>query len=141
MSPPVVKNVSKRQRDGYKTFGQWFDDENNVYIARNAGKYAKRSVKDSKWVNPFICCDWDVTKEEWVSEELMRCYEKYIRNRGELMSSLHELRGKQLGCWCKPKLCHGDVLVKLYKEKYGEQSNEKNEEPVEKRKKIQKTEK
>ena len=22
-----------------------------------------------------------------------------------------ELRGKVLGCWCKPALCHGDVLA------------------------------
>ena len=54
------------------------------------------------------------------------------------MNSLHELKGKQLGCWCKPGVCHGDVLVKLYNEKYGEYSTEKNEEPVEKRKKTHK---
>jgi len=29
------------------------------------------------------------------------------------MASLHELKGKRLGCFCKPKLCHGDVLVEL----------------------------
>lgn len=21
-----------------------------------------------------------------------------------------------LGCWCKPKACHGDVIIKLWKE-------------------------
>ena len=138
MSSPVVKNVSKRQRDGYKTFSQWYDDENNIYIGRNAGKYAQRSASDSKWVNPFICVDYNVSSEEWVSELLAKCYEKYIRNSDELMSSLHELRGKKLGCWCKPKFCHGDVLVKLFNEKYGEHSYE---EPVEKKRKTQKSEK
>lgn len=24
-----------------------------------------------------------------------------------------ELRGKVLGCWCAPKMCHGDVLAEL----------------------------
>jgi hypothetical protein len=34
------------------------------------------------------------------------------------MNSLHELKGKTLGCWCKKKssdACHGDVLVELIK--------------------------
>ena len=68
MSPPVVKNVCKndREQEGYKSFSQWYDDENNVYIGRNAAKYAQRGVYDSKWANPFLCCDWSVAKEEWV---------------------------------------------------------------------------
>jgi hypothetical protein len=24
-----------------------------------------------------------------------------------------ELKGKVLGCWCKPDACHGDVLAEL----------------------------
>ena len=29
---------------------------------------------------------------------------------------LEALRDKRLACWCKPKPCHGDVLVKLLNE-------------------------
>jgi hypothetical protein len=29
------------------------------------------------------------------------------------MASLDELRGLVLGCWCAPRPCHGDVLVRL----------------------------
>ena len=29
---------------------------------------------------------------------------------------LSELKGKRLGCWCKPAPCHGDVLVELIEE-------------------------
>lgn len=25
----------------------------------------------------------------------------------------HEFKDKTLACWCKPKACHGDVLVEL----------------------------
>ena len=32
------------------------------------------------------------------------------------MASLGELGGKRLGCWCAPLSCHGDVLVKLWKQ-------------------------
>ena len=135
MSAPIVKNLANRQREGYKTFSQWFDDENNVYIGRNAGKYAKRSgLEDSKWLTPFICTKWDVAKEQWVSDLLNECYEKYVRN-SELIDSLNELEGKILGCWCaKQQQCHGDVLVKLYNEHYSNQSRVKNGEPIEKRK-------
>lgn len=44
-------------------------------------------------------------------------YESYITDRlanePELVDELMKLRGKVLGCSCKPKKCHGDVLVKL----------------------------
>ena len=29
---------------------------------------------------------------------------------------LKRLKGKKLGCWCKPERCHGDVIVKLIEE-------------------------
>jgi len=127
MSPPVVKNVCKsaREEEDYKSFGQWYDGENNIYIGSNASKYAKRGVKDNKWANPFTCLDWRVSKEELVLEDLVKYYENYVR-----MNSLHELEGKQLGCWCKPGPCHGDVLVKLYNENFGEQPSEKKRKTI-----------
>lgn len=34
--------------------------------------------------------------------------------RGEITEDeLLELDGKVLGCWCKPRPCHGDVYVKI----------------------------
>jgi hypothetical protein len=29
------------------------------------------------------------------------------------MEALHELRGRDLICWCAPLPCHGDVLLRL----------------------------
>ena len=142
MSPPVVKNVCKsaREEENYVSFAEWYDDKQNIYIGKNAGKYTQRGVFDGKWVNPFICTDWNISKQDWVVEEMLRLYETYVRKSPQLMSSLHELEGKQLGCWCKPGPCHGDVLVSLYKEKYGEEPAEKKrktdgQEPAEKKKK------
>ena len=137
MSPPTAKvtpkvvNVCKsaRESEGYASFVAWFDDENNIYVGRNAGKYTQRGGIESKWANPFICVDLDVAKTPWAVEDLMRCYEKYVRNHPILMNSLHELEGKKLGCWCKPGPCHGDVLLKIFTEKYG------NDEPVTKKSK------
>jgi len=49
-------------------------------------------------------------------------YKEYILSRPALLKRLPELKGKTLGCWCKPKSCHGDILADMadnYEEKNG----------------------
>ena len=70
--------------------------KHDVYIGR-----------PSKWGNPFFI------GKDGSRQEVIDKYEKYILSRPDLLADLHELRGKTLGCWCKPKLCHGDILAKL----------------------------
>jgi len=43
-------------------------------------------------------------------------YEEYIRKNKALLDKLKTLQGKELGCWCNPAPCHGDILVKLLDE-------------------------
>lgn len=42
-------------------------------------------------------------------------FKEYFYNRietdPEFKSRVHELKGKTLGCFCKPKPCHGDIIV------------------------------
>ena len=71
----------------------------NTYIGR-----------PSKWGNPFEI------GRDGTREEVIRAYEEWIRTQPALLNDLVELRGKTLGCWCKPAACHGDVLVKLLNE-------------------------
>ena len=63
----------------------------------------------SKWANPY-----PVRKHG--RARCLALYERHVRDSPHLMNSLRELEGKMLGCWCKPLPCHGDVLVKLFKE-------------------------
>lgn len=63
--------------------------------------------RPSKWGNPYVIGK-DGTRSEVIAK-----YREYVMNNPELMESLVELRGKILGCYCKPKACHGDVLVEL----------------------------
>lgn len=63
--------------------------------------------RPSKWGNPFKV-GVDGTREEVIDK-----YRQWIQTQPELMADLKELRDKTLGCWCKPKSCHGDVLVEL----------------------------
>ena len=46
-------------------------------------------------------------------KESIEKYREYILNNPELLTKLPELKGKVLGCWCKPLPCHGDVLIEL----------------------------
>ena len=63
--------------------------------------------RGSKWGNPFkIPADGD-------RAEVIRKYREYILKRQDLLNALDELRGKILGCYCKPLACHGDVLKDL----------------------------
>jgi len=83
-------------------------EEYDVYIGRG-----------SKWGNPYTHIKDKKTKAEFIvetREEAVEKYEEWIRQQPELLASLWELRGKRLGCFCKPASCHGDILVKLIEE-------------------------
>lgn len=79
-----MSNVVNKYKESY-----------DVYIGRG-----------SKWGNPF-------TVEQYGRDECINKYKEYILSNPELLADLHELEGKTLGCFCKPKACHGDVLVEL----------------------------
>ncbi len=83
----------------------------DVYIGREC-KMGGWNLSQSIWYNPF-----SLQKYGGDRTKVLQLYEKYIRNNASLLSRIDELQGKRLGCWCKPKACHGDVLVKLLKER------------------------
>lgn len=63
--------------------------------------------RPSKWGNPFHI-GIDGTREEVIEK-----FRNWIITQPKLLKDLHEIKGKTLGCWCKPKVCHGDILVEL----------------------------
>lgn len=76
----------------------------DVYIGRAVPRLG---LSQSKWANPFRIGK-DGTREECIAK-----YREYLLSRPDLLEDLEELRGKVLGCWCKPAPCHGDVLVEF----------------------------
>ena len=40
-------------------------------------------------------------------------YETWLRRQHHLLRALDELRGRNLLCFCAPKVCHGDLLLRL----------------------------
>ena len=63
--------------------------------------------RPSKWGNSFRI-GRDGTREQVIGK-----YRAWIQTQPRLLAALPELRGKTLGCWCKPLPCHGDVLAEL----------------------------
>ena len=49
-------------------------------------------------------------------EQVIQKYRGWIVNQPHLISLLHTLKGKRLGCYCAPLSCHGDVLIELMEE-------------------------
>ncbi len=77
----------------------------DIYIGRAVPH--TEFTKDSLWANPFR------------GDFAVESYEKYIRERIKTLPNIYcieSLQGKILGCWCKPKPCHGDILIKILKE-------------------------
>lgn len=90
----------------------------DIYIGRacNQGGW---NLSSSIWCNPF-------SVQKYGREHCLELYRKYIlKNIEEFPEeyNLEALKGKRLGCWCTngdlndPIICHGQVLMKIMKEK------------------------
>ncbi len=76
----------------------------DVYIGREGHGH------DGYWGNPYsITCDGG-------RERVIALYREYFLKRlrvdPEFARRIMELKGKRLGCFCAPKPCHGDVIVR-----------------------------
>jgi len=83
----------------------------DVYIGRG-----------SKWGNPYTIGrdgNRDEVCDKYVSwfftQQVCDKYVSWFFTQPQLIASLPELAGKTLGCFCKPKRCHGDFLVEQVK--------------------------
>jgi len=113
----VVSVKVKDIRPEYKDLNDWMKDPNNVYIGRKLVVFIDRKrypPHDSIWANPFKITDKNTR------EMVIKQYREYILKKiKDENLSLDDLRGKNLGCWCKEDgkdiSCHGDVLLESLK--------------------------
>ena len=100
-------------RPTYNNLQEWCANPNHVYVGRkgivfiNGERYPPQN---SIFANPFK------------GENAIELYRDYIVdkiNSNEIIAGktyeqhLLELDGKILGCWCKPKPCHSDILIEI----------------------------
>ncbi len=88
-------------------------DKYDVYIGRG-----------SIWGNPYTHIKDRKTKAKYIVQTRKESIEKYelylqecINNGSITIEQLRSLVGRTLGCHCKPKSCHGDIIIK-YVRKY-----------------------
>ena len=82
----------------------------------NVKKHGKEGVtmidRDTIFGNKFVLEEdgGSYTREESV-ERYREWFKKKIKKDSEFRKAVHNLSGEKLGCWCKPKSCHGDVIL------------------------------
>ena len=73
------------------------------YIGRAFAEFASSDYGNPFHLNPYA------SREDVILEFVVYWYapeQKWLRDLAVL-----ELTGTTLGCWCKPKLCHGDIIA------------------------------
>jgi len=98
------KRIQRKRRKG------WRMPRGAIYVGR-----------PSKWGNPF-----GVHPEDGGRHAACALYRSWLDGdfpntesdrRGGILNELHELRGKDLACWCPShEPCHADVLLELANE-------------------------
>jgi hypothetical protein len=88
---PKVFNKQQLPPDWYRIYPE------AVYVGR-----------PSKWGNPY-----DV--RTYGRKNALRLYKIWLHEEGPI-DDLHELKGKDLVCFCAPLPCHADYLLKLANE-------------------------
>ena len=101
----------------YNNLADWMKNkEEHVYIGKKGAIFingVRFPLYDSIWANPYKI------SENQSREKVLELYSEYVEKNIELnnllIPELLKLKGKKLGCWCKPECCHGDILIKLIK--------------------------
>ena len=110
----VVNCKVKFIRPQYQNLKKWMEDENNVYIGR-AGIVFIDNIRFPKQASPF--CNIFKVGKHGTREEVIQKYKEYIvaklKKEPLLKDELIKMKGKNLGCWCYPEYCHGNVLLEL----------------------------
>lgn len=104
----------------------WHTSHYDVYIGRHVPDGpAEIPPEECIYGNPFVLNDVDDAHER---AHVIGAYEKWLLSPEQtslMVMARISLPGKVLGCWCKPRDCHGDVLLWVV--------NAKEEEIVERR--------
>jgi hypothetical protein len=108
---PTVVNVSVRtlRKRGYASLVDWQNDPRHLYIGRFV-----HHVKGA--INSLLANQYSVKK--YGRTTALAMYEQHCRATPLIMQLIASINQyTELGCWCKPEACHGDIILKLYRER------------------------
>lgn len=63
--------------------------------------------RGSKWGNRFVI------GRDGDRATVIAKYERWLADQHDLLRALDDLRGLDLVCFCAPRPCHGDILIRL----------------------------
>jgi hypothetical protein len=79
--------------------------------------------RSTKWGNPFVVGEHGTRKEcvdhfarlmaDWSASAPARPPNLQMAYRAMVVANRHELKGKNLACWCGEGPCHADVLLAI----------------------------
>ena len=81
--------------------GEW--PENTVRVDRR-----------SRWGNPFVMRDESDAERNRVRDAFEEMAARLLPETIAAMKT--DLKGKNLACWCTPKRCHADTLLRIANE-------------------------
>jgi hypothetical protein len=108
------KRIQRKRTKG------WRMPEGAVYVGR-----------PTRWGNPFlphVAVETDFATNETAPQFVVDCFREWLggtgcdwwqglesaKRRSAVLTGLHELRGRDLACWCPlDQPCHADVLLQL----------------------------
>jgi len=82
-------NVKKHGREGVTMIGRSTRFGNPFKMKKDGGDYTRKGCVEAY--------------REWFAEK--------IESDDDFREAVESLRGETLGCYCKPKACHGDVII------------------------------
>jgi hypothetical protein len=117
----VVNCKVNNIRPQYKNLKEWINDPNNVYIGRAGvvfieGSRFPKITSISNFANPYKI------GKDGTRDEVIQKYKTFITEKVKddiiLQQELIKMKNKNLGCWCFPEPCHGNVLLELIDKYY-----------------------
>ena len=64
--------------------------------------------RPGEWGNPFSI------GPDGNRQEVLEKFRNWLECQPKLVEKVKaELKGKKLGCWCKPRACHGEILAEI----------------------------
>jgi hypothetical protein len=98
-SPPTLLNLYH-----VGDIKKWMENPHNLYIGRSCRSYNKASY----WQNTFRISSFCSRTESLAN------FKSSLQQNVEMRSKISTLANKNLGCWCFPQPCHGDILINFF---------------------------
>lgn len=114
-----VGSLRKQSGDPAIDLQKWMSDPNNLYVGRHGRIFIDGVIfpyKGSKWANPY-----KVGPKDYTLKDSLNMYRIHLAEE-DLLKDIHELKGKNLGCFCdqepndgsgRPQMCHAQILADM----------------------------